>query len=408
MGYSSNVIKGVSWMSGFRIVTRILAFGKIAVLARVLTPAQFGIFGIASLILGLLEMLTETGINVFLIQIKKDLNEYINSAWVVSIVRGVIIGFIVLILSPLIILFFNIPEALNILMLISVVPIIRGFINPSVIKLQKELQFNKEFWYRSLIFLFDAVISVFLAVTTQSVYSLVWGLIAGAILEVILSFIIIRPLPRWRINKEYFSEIFQKGKWVTAYGFFNYIAQEGDNILVGKLLGSSALGIYQMAYKISILPISEVTDVVSKVVFPIYSRIEDNKRRLIKAFLKSTLVVSLLTILIGTILYLFTEEIVLLILGKSWLVSVPVLKVLAIYGVLRAIFGSASALFLGVGKQKYVTIMTLGRFLGLALTIIPFVSIFGLIGAAFSALFSVIVEIPIIIYFIFNIFKKKQ
>ena len=80
MGYTNKAIKGISWMSAFRGITRIMAFAKIAVLARVLTPSQFGVFGIASLVLVFLEVLTETGINVFLIQSQKDINKYINSA----------------------------------------------------------------------------------------------------------------------------------------------------------------------------------------------------------------------------------------------------------------------------------------------------------------------------------------
>ncbi len=408
MGYSINAIKGISWMSAFRIVTRFFSFIKIGVLARVLTPAQFGVFGIASLILALLEMLTETGINIFLIQSKKEIDEYINSAWVVSIIRGTVISLLVIFSTPFIVLFFNVPEARNIIYLIGIAPFLRGFINPSVVRLQKELKFNYEFWFRTSIFLFDAVISILLAVLTHSVYSLVWGLLAGVVLEVILSFVLIKPIPRFKINKNYFREIFHKGKWVTAYGIFNYFAQEGDNLVVGRLLGTSTLGVYQMAYKISTLPISEVTDVVNKVVFPVYSRIAQDKKRLNNAFIRSTLLITITTLLMGIVVFLFPREIILILLGEKWLSALPVLRVLAIYGVLRAISGSASALFLAVGKQNYVTGMTFLRFISLAVSIYPFVQIFGLVGAAYSALLSVCMEIPLITYYAFSILKTKN
>ena len=92
MGYSRDAFKGVSWMSGFRIVSRGVAFLKMAVIARILSPAQFGIYGIATLVLALLEILTETGINIILIQSKNEIDEYNNSAWVVSIIRGTFIS----------------------------------------------------------------------------------------------------------------------------------------------------------------------------------------------------------------------------------------------------------------------------------------------------------------------------
>lgn len=406
MGYSGKVIKGVSWMSGFRILTRLLSFLKIAVLARVLTPSQFGIFGIATLVLAFLEMLTETGINIFLIQAKQKIDRYISSAWVVSITRGIFVSLCIILLTPFITSFFNTPNASGILLFVSLIPFIRGFINPSEVKLQKDLKFHYEFWFRTSIFTFDAIVCVILVVLTHSVYSLVWGLLAGALLEVILSFIVIKPLPRLQIRKNYFKEIFHKGKWVTAYGFFNYIAQKGDSVIVGRIMGAPALGIYQMAYNISTLPISEVTDVVSKVVFPVYAKIAEDKQRLESAFIKSTLTIVALTCAMGTILFLFPREIVLIVLGDKWLSVVPVLRVLVVYGVLRAISGSASALFLGAEKQKYVTSMTFLRFAGLAITIYPLVKMFGLVGAGYSALTSVAVEIPVIAYYVIKVFKK--
>jgi lipopolysaccharide exporter len=408
MGYKRDAIKGVSWMSAFRITTRALAFAKTAVLARVLSPSQFGVFGIASLVLVFLEMLTETGINIFLIQSKKSIGGYINSAWVVSILRGIIISTLLVACSPFIAAFFKTPEALHILFFIALVPLVRGFINPSSVKFQKELNFNSEFWFRTSIFFLDAIVSIVLAITTRSVYSLVWGILSGAILEVLLSFVIFRPIPHFSIDKSYFGEIFHKGKWVTLYGILSYFTDNGDNVIVGRIMGSSSLGIYQMAYKISILPISEVSDVVCRVIFPVYTRIAEDNKRLLRAFIKTNIAVLLATFLLGTIVFLFPEQIILILLGKNWLSAVPVLKILAIYGTLRTIAGPASALFLSVSKQKYITIMIFVRFLGLALTIYPFVIFYGLIGAGYSALVSVIVEIPVVLYLTYRIFKKKK
>jgi O-antigen/teichoic acid export membrane protein len=293
------------------------------------------------------------------------------------------------------------------LLLISIVPFIRGFINPSEVKLQKDLKFRYEFWFRTSIFAFDALVAVILVVLTHSVFSLVWGLIAGALLELIISFTLMKPLPRLSIRRDYFNEIFHKGKWITAYGIFNYIAQNGDNLTVGKVMGASSLGIYAMAYNISTLPISEITDVVSKVVFPVYTKISGDVQRLKSAFFKSTLIIAVSTVGIGAVLFFFPSQVIHIVLGDKWLSATPVLRVLAMYGVLRAISGSASSLFLGVERQRYVTNMTFIRFVGLAVTIYPSVRIFGLVGAAYSALISVIIEIPIITYYVVKVFKNR-
>src|SRR3989344_309860 len=115
MGYTSPAIKGISWMTLLRVSTRGITFLRLAILARILTPAQFGIFGIATIVLSFFEVLTETGINIFLIQKKDEAYKYINSAWIVSIFRGFLIAFILISSAPLIITFFNSPNSHNVL-----------------------------------------------------------------------------------------------------------------------------------------------------------------------------------------------------------------------------------------------------------------------------------------------------
>lgn len=408
MGYTKIAIKGISWMSILRIITRALSFFKIAVLARVLTPSQFGVFGIASLALAFLEILTETGVNIILIQAKKDIKEYIDSAWVVSIIRGIIISIAIIISSPFIASFFKTPDALGILLLISMVPLIRGFINPAEVKFRKELNFSYEFWFRSFIFLVDSLVAIFFALVTHSVYSLAFGLLSGAIVEVAISFLLITPIPKLKFKPDYLKEIFHKGKWITAYGIFNYFGENGDTIVVGRILGSSALGIYQMAYKISILPITEVSDIINQVIFPVYTKIEGDIKRLMKAYIKTMILISMGAMVIGGTIYSFPTEIVRILLGSQWLSIVPVLKILSVYGILRALTGPSSALFLSRGKQSYVTAMIFVRFTVLVITIYPLVLTYGMIGAGYSALLSVVIEIPVIIFLVYRILRSKS
>jgi lipopolysaccharide exporter len=406
MGYTGSVIKGVSWMTVLQTVIRVLTFFKIAVLARVLTPAQFGVFGIAALVLALLEILTETGINVILIQSKEAIGKYLDSAWVASICRGVLICLGILISTPFIVKFFNSPQALGILLLISLAPLIKGFINPAEIIFQKYLEFRKEFLFRTSLYFIDAFVAVVTALVTHSVYSLAFGLIAGAILEVVLSFILIKIRPKLRFNKEYLLEIFHKGKWVTGFSIFNYFGENGDNIVVGKLLGSTPLGAYQMAYRLAITPITEIADVINKVIFPVFSKIGHDKKRLFLAFLKTTSINSIAAVILGLIILMFPKDVVKIILGSQWLYVVPALKILAVFGILRALCSPISVLFLATGNQRFLTIFTFTRFVVLIALIFPLVLKFGIIGAAYSQLLSTMLSIPIMIYFAAKVFKK--
>jgi O-antigen/teichoic acid export membrane protein len=408
MGYTRSAIKGVSWMTVLQTVIRILTFLKIAVLARVLTPTQFGIFGIAALVLALLEILTETGINVILIQSKDSIEEYLDSAWVASILRGILICLGIVVSAPFITNFFNNPQALGIIMLISLAPLIKGFINPAEIIFQKDLKFRSEFMFRTSLYFIDALVAIVVALITHSVYSLAFGLIAAALLEVILSFVFIKIWPKLEFNRNYLWEIFHKGKWVTGFSIFNYFGENGDDIAIGKFLGATPLGAYQMAYKLAITPITEIADVINKVIFPVFSKIGNDKKRLLLAFLKTTLINAIAAISLGLVIFTFPREVIGVILGSKWLYVAPVLKILAIFGILRALFSPISVLFLATGNQMFLTVFTFARFIILMLLAIPLVLKFNIVGAAYSQLLSTILSIPILIYFAVKIFKTYE
>lgn len=408
MGYTKTAFKGVSWITLLRATTRVITIVRLSILGRLLTPTQFGFFGIATLVLALLEVLTETGINVFLVQEKRDIKHFINSAWVISITRGVILAAVIFFCTPFIVSFFNTPGAYQTISLMAIVPFVRGFINPAIITYQKELLFKREFILRFVLFLIDVVISIIFAFLTKNASSFVYGLIASAIAEVILSYIFIPIRPKLQFEFEKVKLIFTRGWWVTLTGVFSYLADNGDNIAVGKILGSSSLGIYQVAYKLSTLPISEITNVVNQVIFPVYVKFADDKKRLWKAFLKVTALSTAVAFVLGGFLFILADPIIRFFMGEQWLAAIPVVQVLAIYGILRTMFGNFAPLFLSLQKQRYVAQMTFVRVLGLLLLIIPFVIHFGMMGAGYAMLASILVEIPIILFYAFRIFREKK
>lgn len=392
-------------MGGLRGATRAIAFIKILVLARILSPNEFGLFGIAMLFLSLLEIISETGVNIFLIQEGDDIDSFVDTAWIVSIVRGILIALVLFLLSPVISHFFNSPQSLKIMYLISVAPLIRGFINPAVVKFQKNLLFSKEFIYRFLIFAVDGTFAVTFALLTHSAVSLVYGLIAGAVFEVIVSHLISRPRPRFHFEGEKFKLVVSRGKWVTAAGFFNYLFENIDDGVVARIMDTASLGIYQMAYKISSLPMTEVSDVIQKVTFPVYSKISEDKQRLKMAFLKSFWGTFVLVLPFSVVLLLFPESLVKIILGERWLGAVGVIKILAFFGIIRALTETTYPLFLSLKKQNYVSLITLISILGLVITIIPMVKSYGIVGAGVSGLIGSILATPVVIYLILKVFK---
>lgn len=408
MGYTKQVAKGISWLGAFRGMSRGISFVRTIILARILTPSQFGFFAIASLVLSFTELVTETGINIVLIQKKENIDKYIDTAWVTSILRGFIVGIIILIAAPFVIYFFNMPQALPLILLMSVVPVIRGFINPSKVKLVKDLRFREEFFYNILMFLVEFIVVVCVALFTKSAISLVWGLVAGAIFDVVASFIVFKPLPHVAFKKSLFKDIIGSGKWLTATGILSYAFQNIDNIVIGRMLGAAPLGLYDVSYRISLLPLTEVTDVIGKASFPVFVKINNDIKRLKRAYIMSISGITGISLCIGIILFLFPEQIILIILGKEWLGAVQVLQLLSLVGVSRAVFVSVVYPLYALNRQKVVTQLMFISLVILGMLIVPAVSMWGLIGAAGAALISTLVVLPLAFYLVFKAFKTAS
>jgi O-antigen/teichoic acid export membrane protein len=405
MGYFKDTLKGISWMTALRGFTRGLAVVKIAILARILVPAQFGNYAIALLVLGFLEILTETGINVFLIQEKDDTKSYLDSAWVVSIIRGILVTLIILASAPLVVYFFNAPAVLHLLYLIAGVAFIRGFINPMEVTYQKKLQFKNEFLFQAFLYLVDAGTAVTIGIATHSESAMIISMMIAATFEVILSFVLFKDRPRLSFEKEKFFKVIKSGKWITGAGIFSYIFQNIDNVTVGKLLGTTNLGFYQQAYSISTLPVSEVGQIFNKVTFPVFVGISEDVERLKKAFFKTLAVIVAMVIPFAIIILFFSKPIILIVLGAKWLSIEPVLKILAFFGVLKAILNFSYSLFLSLKLQKYVMYSELMGIIGMGIAIYPMTLKYGIVGAGISTIIAFICSLPVVIFGLKKIFR---
>lgn len=361
MGYTKTALTGVSWVSAFRFSYRGITLIRTAILARLLTPTQFGDFGVAAIILALTEMLTETGINVFFVQNnqKNSLSSYIHTAWSISIIRGGIIALAILASANWVSSFFNAPNAYPIIIAMSLVPIIRGFINPAIIQFQKHLQFNKEFVIRVSITIIDALTAITIALIYKTPIALAIGLIMGAITEVVISHIFVRPKPRFHFDVSQAKTIIREGKWVTAAGISSYLANKTPDISIGKLLSSHSLGVYQMAYKWSLMLVDELFEMINRVAFPVYAKISSDTARLTKAFFKTyALCVGINTVVMG-IIFLAAAPFVSIVLGPNWDPVIPYLKQLSLVGIVIGLAAPSNPLFLAAKQQRYLSTVVL-------------------------------------------------
>jgi O-antigen/teichoic acid export membrane protein len=228
---------------------------------------------------------------------------------------------------------------------------------------------------------------------------MVWGLIIGAIFEVTISFIFIKPRPTFGLNKLKFKLIVKRGRWVNASLIFNYLIEQIDNGFVGKFINEGALGIYQVAYKISTLPITEVSQVVGRVTFPMITAIRDDVQRVKNVFIKTWITSVIIIAPISAVLFFYPENIVRLILGDKWMDVSIILKYLAIFGFFRSIILVPNSLFNGFKKQDWVAKSAFLEFIVLLILLYPMIKLFGVIGAIYANIISLVFTTPLVFYY---------
>jgi len=389
---SQRVVRGGVWIFALRITDRIFRLIALMILARILAPHDFGLMGIALLTMTTLEFFSQTGFQHALIQKKGDTESYLDAAWTVSILRGFLLFVVLLFIAPYAAIFFKAPQTKPIIQVIGFSVLLQAFSNVGIVYLQKELEFNKQFVYQLSGTLADFGVAISSALILRNIWALVFGLLAGNTARLIVSYLIhpYRPHLSWDIGKV--KELFGFGKWLLGSSIALFLVTQGDDVLVGKVLGVAALGFYQIAYRISNMPATEVTHVISQVIFPAYSKLQDNLPKLREAYLKVLQLTTFLSFPIAGIIFILAPDFTKIFLGEKWMPMVPAVQVLVFAGLVRSVAATTGPIFFAVGKPKIETRWQIVRLFVLAALIYPFTIKWGILGTSIVVFLSILVS----------------
>ena len=402
---SQRAVRGSFWVFSLRIVQQLFGLARLLIIARILSPHDFGLMGIALLTMATLETFSQTGFQAALIQKKEDIRSHLDAAWTVLILRGFILFAILYLIAPYAATFFEAPEAKPIIQVIGLAVLLQAFTNIGVIHFQKELEFNKEFIYQFAGTLADFIVAVSAVLILRNVWALVFGLLAGNAARFIVSYLIHPYRPHLSSDLGKAKELFGFGKWIFGSSILVFLITQGDDIFVGKLLGVTALGFYQLAYRISNMPATEITHVISQVTFPAYSKLQDDLPKLREAYLKVLQFTAFLSFPIAGLIFVLAPDFTRIFLGEKWMPMVPAMQVLVFAGLFRSIAATTGPIFHAVGKPKIDTKLQIVRLSVLAALIYPFTIKWGIFGTSIVVVLSIFVSN---IGFCFNVIKITQ
>ncbi len=399
---SQRTVRGGFWVFSLRIVQQIFGLARLVILARILAPHDFGLMGIALLTMSTLETFSQTGFQAALIQKKEDIESYLDAAWTVLILRGLVLFGILYFAAPYVASFFDTPEAKPIIQVIGLSVLFQAFTNIGVIYFQKELEFNKEFIYQLAGTLADFIVAISAVLILKNVWALVFGLLAGNAARCFVSYLIHPYRPHLSRDLRKAKELFGFGKWVLGSSILIFLITQGDDIFVGKLLGVAALGFYQMAYRISNMPVTEITQVISKVTFPAYSKLQDNLPKLREAYLKVLQLTAFLSFPIAGLIFVLAPDFTKIFLGEKWMPMVSAMQVLVLWGVIRSMAGVNSSILQAVKRPDIITKLNAIKLPILAILIYPLSIKWGIVGTSLAVLISAIFITPNTFYIVIS------
>lgn len=320
------------------------------VLARLLTPEDFGLVALANVFLAFVQIFTDQGFPQALIQRQELEPDHIDTAFWTTLGFSSLLLLAGLLLAPVAANAFDRPLLTPILRWFSLLLLVGSLADVQQALLERQFAFRFVALRALLGLAIGGIVGIALAVGGAGVWSLVAQQLTTEAIGVVVLWRSSSWRPRWRFSRRHFQQLFRFGSNIFAFNFLGFINGRADDLLIGYFLGPTALGYYSVAYRILTMMTQVLIDTSNRVALPTFSRLQLDLDRLRSAFYKVTRLTSLLAFPSFLGIAVLAPKIIPIFFGPQWLASVPVLQILALAGIFRSVSRFKSAVLLAVGQ----------------------------------------------------------
>jgi O-antigen/teichoic acid export membrane protein len=343
----------MKWTSISAVVVTVCQLGQLSILARYLDDSDFGLMAIVLVVVGFASTFADMGVSNAIIQRQSITHRQLSSLYWLNLFSGLLLSIAVVCLAPFIVRFYQRPELFDLLLLLSVSFFIVSIGNQYRVLCQKELQFNRMALIEISSAFIAFVVAVSMAVSGYGVYSLVWGSLSKSITtSAAYTFVGIRHhhRPSFVYDHESLAEIYGFGLFQIGERSINYFSANMDKILLGKMVGMDAVGQYDLAYRLIIFPLTKINPIVNRIAFPVFSKYQNEPESLGNCYGLGVKALSLVTIPLLVFLFIFSEDVVLVMFDEGWDSVSDLVKILSVVGIIKAIGNPGGSLILALGR----------------------------------------------------------
>lgn len=385
----NKIYAGIKWVFTSLFIVNASRFITTVILARLLLPKMFGTIAIASVIIQSLDLMTEFGFGAAYIQ-RQESNEEAdeiaaNTTLCLTFMLNVVLFLLGIVLAPVIANFFKIEHLEKVLRTMFVLFLVYPFSNVATVILRKRLDYGKHSICEIITSFSYMVVSIPLALLNFGVWSLVFGYMTSKIVFMMMVVRMSGWSPRLKFDKKRAKKLFEYGKFIWGSNLVSTITNPMDKMLIGRFMGAANLGYYSIAYNLCRMPVTQISFLVNRIAFPALSKVQNDKARLMKGFMKSLSHVSIISLPIAFGLMAVAEKLVLCVYGNKWVQVIPLIKVIAFYGMTVSLSSLTTPFFDAVGKPN---ILLYAKILHYALKILLMFSFirYGALGICYAIL----------------------
>lgn len=386
--FRAKVLRGTVWVFSSQAAQQVMSLARSIILARLLAPSDFGVMSLVFVSISALTIFTEMGIPQALVQSQDLDDDLLHTAWILSLARGALLSLVIFASAPLAAEFFRTPLLTSIMRVMALVQMLNGLNSLGPALLQRSLDF-RALAYFTLGYEFVGLVAATLAaILLRSVWAIVIGAIASAIAAVVLSYFLHPYRPRLRFTRRSAGQLVHFGKHLTGASIVGYLCNMGDNAYIGRVLGTEAVGFYDLAYRLGNLPANSITSVFSRVTFPAFSSIQADLDRTRRLYLRGLHYVALVAVPACGAMLALAPFVVGVLYGSKWMPAVPAFMLLCVFGLERAVDSVSGQVILAQGRPDIGFKLALLKLTVMALGIVPLTARYGFVGTALAVTLS--------------------
>ena len=362
------------------------------VLARLLSPEDFGLTAIVMAVYAFIELTRAFGFDTVLIQNQQADKSHYDTAWTIQVLFGIVASVTMFLISPLIASYYEDPRLVEVGRLTSIMFLTSGLINIGVVNFRKEMDFAKEFRLHATVRVLTVALTMGLAFHFRNYWALVFGSISASLFELIISYYMSKFRPSFSLKRT--RELFNFSAWLMLNNVIFYLSSHSKELIIGKMMGVNYSGLLKITDELASLPMSELVASINRATYPGYAKLAHQREKLKDLYLNALGGITIIGIPASVGLALVSPSLVPVILGDKWMEIIPAIQMLSFAYAVFSINSNSMYIFQAVGKPYLPTPIFAVQLVILLTAMYLLIKKFGLMGAPMAMLMTSLLMFP--------------